>query len=374
MVMLNHGIVHVDMLINNFQWPEPMDYLGAGYLSVIVFFCISGYVIGLTNDRSDLNVKLYIKKRLVRLYPVYIAALLLCIIIAGWTSTYIIAGNFLFLQNNSPYGSFNIPIFVNYVTWSLNNEVVYYLLFIPVFFIKPKVWQLTLCMVVLGVLLVKCSPGIVFMANYINGFYFWLLGLFIGWKIIDGKHHNNAIPLLSMLFLHLCLNYLDIGAMIVKICNIHSNYKFDSLFFLPFCLMVMSILTQKDNVFFRVNKIICYLTPAILFAYLALHHRLFENERWIMCLIFWILSLILYSEKRFSAIILDKLTYIGKISYALYLFHVPIAELIKKTVFISDKTTEIMVKYTLWIAITFSLAILFDIIIQPKIKKLFFRS
>lgn len=46
MVMVSHGIVHANMLLNNFQWPAYMNYFGAGYLSVIIFFCISGYVIG----------------------------------------------------------------------------------------------------------------------------------------------------------------------------------------------------------------------------------------------------------------------------------------------------------------------------------------
>ena len=132
LVLMNHATVHEVMLLNNFQWPEPIHYLGAGYLSVLIFFCISGYVIGISNNQNQLNITLYVKKRLVRLYPVYITALLLCIGYAGFSNFPVIIGNLLFLQNS--YWHFVVPIYVNYSTWSLNFEVFYYLLFIALFF------------------------------------------------------------------------------------------------------------------------------------------------------------------------------------------------------------------------------------------------
>jgi len=87
-----------------------------------------------------------------------------------------------------------------------------------------------------------------------------------------------------------------------------------------------------------------------------------------------VLSLIFYSEKRFSAAILNKLTFIGKISYAVYLIHIPVALVIKKTIFINSQPIEIVVKYLLWIIITFSLAVLLDNVFQPAIRKYFIRS
>ena len=168
-----------------------------------------------------------------------------------------------------------------------------------------------------------------FFSSYLNGYYFWILGLFIGWQLIKGESKTFAVPLLSMLFLHLCQHHLGIGVIILHTIGVDSNSGFNWLFDLPFCLMIMAILTQQDNKFFRVNKIICYILPAIVFGYLIVHHRIFEDTRWVMCLIFWCLSILFYSEKRLSAIILNKLTYIGKISYALYLFHVPVAYLVK---------------------------------------------
>ncbi len=375
LVLINHATVHEDLLLNNFKWPEPVHYFGAGYLSVMVFFCISGYVIGITNDKKQFNIKSYIKRRLVRLYPAYIISILICLIVAGGVSLIVLAENLLFLQNSAPYWHFAVPIFGgNAVTWSLNYEVLYYIVFIALFFMRPRVWQLSLCMLVLSILLVNSNEKIMFFTDYLNGFYFWILGLFIAWKIIDGDDKNVSVPLLSMLFLHLCQHHLGLGVIILHTFGIYANSNFNWIFDIPFCLMIMSILTQKDSLFLRINKIVCYIIPGIVFGYLTLHGRLFEDDRWIMCLIFWALSLLFYSEKRFSAVILNKLTFIGKISYALYLVHIPIASLIKKTIFINSQPIEIVVKYVLWICITFSLAILVDLVFQPAIKKYFIHS
>ncbi|MEX8548193.1 MAG: hypothetical protein V5804_11380, partial [Mucilaginibacter sp.] len=120
--------------------------------------------------------------------------------------------------------------------------------------------------------------------------------------------------------------------------------------------------------------IFCYTIPSVVFIYLTLHHRIFENERWIMCLVFWLCSLLFYGERKLSALILHKLTAIGKISYSLYLLHVPVALLIKRKIFISNPTIEITVKYVLWIVVTFSLAFVLDRVFQPAVKKYFDRN
>ncbi|MEX8548514.1 MAG: acyltransferase family protein, partial [Mucilaginibacter sp.] len=144
LVLITHGVGINNLLITDFRWPEFIRYAGAGYLSVLVFFCISGYVIAVSNDYSQLNIKSYFKKRLIRLYPVYLIAILLCLIIANNVSFSVLVGNLLFLQNVSPYWHYKVPVIINFVTWSLNYEVLYYALFIPLFFIRPKVWQLLL--------------------------------------------------------------------------------------------------------------------------------------------------------------------------------------------------------------------------------------
>lgn len=372
LVLLAHGFAEEGMLIDKFKWPEFTHYISAGYLSVMVFFCISGYVIGITNDTKKLDIKTYLQKRATRLYPIYLVSIFLCVIIAGGVSLWVLLGNLLFLQNGLPYFNIRIPLFVNFPTWSLNYEVVYYLLFLLIFYLQPKVWKILLLMLILSIVLIHSTESIRFFVNYVNGFYFWMAGLLIGWSIFKtSAPKDKTVPLLSILFLHMCIHHLSIGKIILNTVGIQSGTNIIWLFDLPFCFMVMCILTGKDNAFIRLNKIVSYALPGCIFLYLILHHRLTEDVRWIMCLLFWVLSFVFYFEKKVSAFLMEKLTPIGKISYALYLLHVPVAMLIKKTVFIHDLKMEATVKYFLWISITFTLSFILERIFQPAIRKYF---
>ncbi|HVV55287.1 MAG TPA: acyltransferase [Mucilaginibacter sp.] len=369
LVLAAHAFGDESLLLTGFKWPVVMHYFSAGNLSVLVFFCISGYVIGLTNDRKNLNIKEYLKKRAIRLYPIYLFAILLCIIAVGSCGMYTLLGNILFLQNGQPYFHFLVPIFANYPAWSLNYEVLYYLVFILVFALKPKLWALLLILLALSIILLHAG-NLLFLSSYINGYYFWIMGLIIAWNVFKtGEPQYRKISLLSILFLHLCMHHLVIGEIILRAAGIHTPTNLNLLFDLPFCLMVMSTLTARHSAFLKYNKILAYSLPAFVFIYLILHHRITEDLRWIMCLIFWILSLAFYFEKKISAFLLERLTGVGRISYALYLLHVPVALLIRKTVFISNIPEQIIVKYSLWLSITFTLSYLLERKAQPVIKK-----
>jgi peptidoglycan/LPS O-acetylase OafA/YrhL len=372
LVLLAHGTTHDGILLKNFELPEYLHYVNAGYLSVLIFFCISGYVIGLTNDNAVINALQYIKKRAVRLYPAYIISIIICLFIASGISARTLVINFFFLQNVHGYFGLKAPIFLNFSTWSLNYEAVYYSLFLVIFWLKPKTWPFLSCLFLASVLMINITTDYIFIANYLNGFYFWLLGLLISWRIIlkkDVPRGNQDIPLLSILFLHLCQNHLGLGKIALNFLSIESNTNFNWLMDIPFCLMVMATLTQRENKLTKINKIFCYIAPAAIFIYLIMHHRLFEHERWIMCFIFWIMSLIFYFETVISKYLLSSFTVIGEISYALYLLHVPIALFIKNTVHIHNPITEFIVKYSLWITITFTLSYIIEKKLQPAIKR-----
>lgn len=371
LVLLAHGFGDESMLGVERKWPLFLHYLNAGYLSVMIFFCISGYVIGITNDREKLNVKDYLKKRAVRLYPVYIVALMLCIIFAGGISLKAFTGNILFLQSEWPYFHFQIPIFVNYPTWSLNYEAIYYLVFILIFFLRPSFWKMLIIMLACSVVMMNLKSAY-FLTAYINGFYFWMLGLVLAWDVFKLEVNQNArVPLLSLLFLHLCVHHLGVGEIILHAAGIYTQSNINWLFDLPFCLMVLCILTGKDNRILKINKIICYSVPGCIFTFLVFKHRITEDTRWIMCLVFWCLSLVFYNEKSISAFLLNKLTGVGKISYGLYLLHIPVGFLLRKYIFIHDSRIDFATKYTLWIGLTFSLSMLMERVLQPAIKRSF---
>ena len=160
--------------------------------------------------------------------------------------------------------------------------------------------------------------------------------------------------------------------MILHTLGVYTQVNADWLFHLPFCLMVMCTLTQKNNTFLKINKVFCYTLPAFVFIYLAVHHRLGDFLLWKMSVGEWVLSLLLYFETRVSGFLMNKLTGVGKMSYAIYLLHIPVAMLIKKTVFIQDQTIGVTVKYVLWFTVTFALSYLLERVMQPAIKRFFF--
>lgn len=371
LVILAHGLTH-DILVKDFSWPAFMNYINAGYLSVLIFFCISGYAIGSSVTNNNFQTKEYVKKRIVRLYPIYIVSILMCIPIASPLSYTTVLENLFFLQNSAGYFGWQVPVFENFASWSLNYEMVYYLIFIPIVYLKPRVLVLVGSMLIISLISIQTNPNINFFIDYLSGFYFWLMGLIIAWLAIS-KNKPQSVNLLSLLFLHLCQNHLGIGKIILNTLHITSNSSVNWLFDLPFCFFILATLIGIKNKWTFYNKVVCYVFPFFVFLFLAIKGRLFENERWIMCGIFWILSVVLIKEKKLSDIIREKLTSIGEISYALYILHVPVALLIKKYIFINNKATEITIKYILWILVTFSLSYLLEKVWQPKIRNYFFK-
>ena len=371
LVMLIHGIATEHILFDTYTLPRFVNYFGAGYLSVLVFFCISGYVIAINYDTAHLDVKTYIKKRLIRLYPIYIFSIVMTVLVTGIMNMDTL-GNVFFLQNFVPYGHIYIVPSLNFPIWSLNFEVLYYLLFIGLFFIKPKIWQSLLIMLIISLSMIHADQGLRFLPCYVNGYYFWILGLLIGWNIIKGNQKQaRPINLLSLLFLHMATNLLDEGQIALHGFGVFTNTSFNGLFFLSFCLMIMTTLTNQDNAFLRFNKFLCYTLPVVAFVYLIAVHRIFENAHWTMCLVFWLLSLAFYFETKVSAFLMEKLTPVGKISYGLYLLHVPVGLLLKRFISLDDIRIEIAVKYTLWLLITFTLSYLLERKLQPAIKRYF---
>ncbi len=372
-VMLNHGTVHSSILVDKLEMPEFIYYLSSPYLSVLIFFCISGYAIGISNNKNDFNILNYLKRRAIRLYPILIVSILCCIIATQIFPWRIIIQNLLFLQNTVSYFGHSFTIFENFPIWSLNHEMLFYLLFIVIIIVKPRIWILLTIMIISTFVLHNSPPDIAFIPHYLNGFYFWLLGLFLAWGIINRTHiKSSKVNFISLAFLHLCFTHLDLGSIIMAVIDFKSNNNFPALFYLPFCLLLLGQLLGYENKFLKINRIACFGVPFLFFVYLIFVGRIFENERWIMCLLFWLIAVMFSSETKYSEIISKRLLFFGKISYAIYLFHIPVAIFVKNYVHIS--TLEIPIKYILWIAITLLMAYLFEIKLQHKIRYYFLKK
>jgi peptidoglycan/LPS O-acetylase OafA/YrhL len=152
-----------------------------GHIAVLLFFLLSGYVIGLANPVPLATAAArwhYLRKRLVRLYPLYVVALAAAGLVAvahhdpmsirEWV------GRLVFLQG---FGV-AVPDY-NHPLWSLPYEIGYYLLFMLV---SARAWPagwVAVGSVVLGVLgtLLQVQPLALVSLAY--GAAFWFAGLML---------------------------------------------------------------------------------------------------------------------------------------------------------------------------------------------------
>src|ERR1700761_4426857 len=122
MVVLSHLTVHHQNFNASYftEWMNGLDM--AAHLCVLIFFVLSGYVIGISqkNRLNNTTVFTYLKKRVVRLYPLYLLTICFTLLVASNTySAQAIISNFTFTQN-----IFAKPLFECSPIWSLNYEVI----------------------------------------------------------------------------------------------------------------------------------------------------------------------------------------------------------------------------------------------------------
>lgn len=151
--------------------------------AVLLFFVLSGYVIGLTNQRpaSAPAVRDFWRRRFWRLFPINALAVGLAWVALPATAPGTLLGNLLFLQNSQPLFGLRVPLLAaNPNLWSLHYEVIYYLLFPVVWSLRPRVALLLSGLLALAALRLGL-PGLALLANLAAGACFWLAGLWLAW-------------------------------------------------------------------------------------------------------------------------------------------------------------------------------------------------
>jgi peptidoglycan/LPS O-acetylase OafA/YrhL len=166
-----------------------------GSLAVLIFFVLSGYVIGITVKTSFTvpAARGYLARRLLRLVPVNTAAVLISWALAPRTPAGMVLGNLGFLQNQNPYFfGWQVPImFNNGSLWTLNFEMFYYLMFMAVWLLAPRVrWLLfSLAVVTVAAVGLPFFPQII--SCYASGALYWFAGLSIAWLAPKDTGYGN---------------------------------------------------------------------------------------------------------------------------------------------------------------------------------------
>lgn len=348
-----------------------------GTESVIIFFLLSGVVINHTVKKYSQNRPIFLKKRAIRILPIYYSCLLLAIgvdYITNYHSStiYNYWGTFFFVATLQ--GLLVYPIFTITVVWSLSFEVFFYLFYsltIGKNQSKLLLGWFTLSLICVYFYYVPIENNIlryfVLMFSYSS---IWLCGYFIyEYKNLFKTNFPTAIFSFSMIPL---VNRLQISP----------NF-FDLVTFLVMALLCVPIFIfalscgEKNNSKEKAYKLNHwhYLPIYLIGSFLSI---IFSKSLLISRIFYLsipIISLVLLDPKVESAIkqmlrSWEKvMLYIASISYALYLIHMPIIFLFSRLM-----PTAVLPSIILIFLFSFSSSTFLEHSFQKKVNSFFKKS
>ena len=193
---------HIGMLLAKFtgiKWLALTDIFGANY-AVPLFFLLSGYCIHLSNLRylkagQALPLSDYFQRRLLRIYPAYLAALLFSILV-----NYIVGNRpvvktdiitHVLLLQGLTVSYFNT---INVVLWTISIELLLYLLYPIFYYLRLKFslkYALALVFIISGISIYHFSSysNITLPQRYavFNIWFAWCCGAFLADKVAFSK-------------------------------------------------------------------------------------------------------------------------------------------------------------------------------------------
>ena len=375
-VVWHHVIYHERHLDPNYTPSGAGAYNPPGHLAVLIFFLLSGYVIGLSHPRPlrKPEVLVYLHKRFVRLYPMYVLAVVAGAAVTGFElSGRAVVHHLLFWQ------SWSEPVmFENNPLWSLQYEVLYYLAFIPLAMlaVRPGLVAGAAALLGLGALTLPSTGFNSALAQYVIGFAFWSLG----WALskLRGQVAVSWPRLVSALLLLLSLEQLnplatwanELGAWLAEYhITLNSNWAVDYTF-LPYMALIVLGVAGISNQWLRWLSLVLQLLPlyGLVGALASWSPKLFIPS------VLYLVSLALYfintpAVAAASQRVMQRLVPLGAISYGIYIIHFPIVFLFGKVDVFSGSPFTFLVRAVLYLALTFFAATWLEKVFQPWIKK-----
>jgi len=350
-------------------------YLQAAHSAVLLFFVLSGYVIGLTTTKDYSNQELgsYIMRRAVRILPIYLIAISLGVLAEPSDKLNLVIGNLFFLQNFDKYFDFSLhPIAGDAAVWSLNYEVLYYLCFILVWRLKPKIFVFLVLSILISTIGWFFPSFPQFIAGYTSGWIFWLSGLLLAWKVKPSSQTESLFPLISYILLFHATNHFVTGKSILIGLgfsnSVASFVNFSDLTILPICILIICEITRRYFDGFIYLRLICFLIPIFHMIWLIANGSVLQDPQSLVASLFTMTAILLIKYET-SANILQQVTFLGRISYAFYLLHMPIAILMHKYFPWQGTGFSFSLGLLIWLCITILLSSFLELVMQPKIKQ-----
>lgn len=386
-VIFNHVVVHKNSLDPGYFLKGDWVTAPPGHSSVLLFFILSGYVIGLTNKSSLTRSTIgpYLSKRLIRLYPIYVVSLVFALLIARTHySLGTIAGNFLFLQNTVvPCTQENSPL------WSLNYEAVYYLAFIPISYYGIAPIRVCIAAAFLGIIFTTVLP-MPLAGSYSFGFVFWSIGLWLAQSNRLATSYTSFWLLLGLLALFLgyeSLNPLVLGVFLMDTkLHIHfasqfrqANVLFEDLARIPFLLYLFIRFTNYTIKWERL-ALSYFICSGFLYYFRIFFKYGFDaplTSALLVPVIFLTIGTVLivfsYSRPQPQNVVPLPTVFLklGAISYGVYAIHFPMSLFLSHFSFFSGSLFTFSCRLLLDIALVLTAGYFLELKLQPAVKKLF---
>lgn len=337
-------------------------------IAVFLFFITSGYVIGLTNQKpfSGSRVREYLRRRELRLMPIYLLAVVAGVLAWPINDGASIAANLFFLQNPAWHlelVSGNPPV------WSLHYEVVYYLGFLLVWAYRPRIAPLLLAILFFVGLDWFFATPLSFLGGWGAGAVFWLAGLWLAWN----RQPCAPTPFIALILLAFATNWFWPGLVLLRGLGFpyagNAAVSLADLSFFPISLVLFCAIARLEFPGLKLLRGLAVALPVGVCLILFAMGRLSLATRWQMATIAIVIAipLLFFERANWGMALIDAFAPLGKISYALYLFHVPCVLLVIRLYPWPTTWLGYTASIACWLALSFAASWCAEAVMQPAI-------
>lgn len=396
------GVVVIYHLVYVERWVDPAfqpsgiaAYTAPGHFAVLLFFVLSGYVIGLNHPKAlaGSDIWRYLRKRFTRIYPMYMVALIAGFVASGFAYSWATMGwHLVFGINKLPVPT----IMENGPIWSLQFEVLFYLLFIPLSMLRARPWLVALGSVGLAFWCLGAdSAGSGRAAShYLLGFGVWSLGWALAARGTASTGPIRFTKLASALLLFLSIEVFNVlttvGQRILSFVSSYSMGAVDvsqwkSNYFMPTPIDLMAapfaVLIVGQFLHFRgrawsLFSILLQWLPLYTLTYLLAHRNAPEAGKWIIPALCYLGSIVLFHWPTDGIVesacrkVVQRLVPAGAISYGLYIIHFPIMAVFHRISAFSGTPITFAARVVLILALTIGAAYWLEKKFQPWARQL----
>jgi len=225
------------------------DSFGATY-AVPLFFLISGYCIHLSNIKyikaaRPLPLLEYYKRRILRIYPPYIAALIISIGIQWWIYKTQFTGSDIFIHLTLLQG-LSVPYFnsINLVLWTISIEFAFYIIYPVFYYVRVKyslnnALMLAAIVSVISIIFFSIQPSVSLVQKYfvLNIWFAWCCGAYLSDLFsLDKQRLDKTVY--KLLYIVIVIAFLGVK-MSYRPCLLIVDYQLDILIWtMPLMLML----------------------------------------------------------------------------------------------------------------------------------------